>query len=200
VQWNSNGVAVARATNSTYSFQTLRFANGAQYYAIVGNDFSSATSSVATLTVVSDTIAPTLFQAFGSGQFTNATVVFSEPVLLSTATTLANYSITNSSGASLAIFSATLRDNTNVVLMTAAQTPGERYTVVVNNVADRAGVPNVIAPNSTVSFRGWVFTRLALMEIIRPAVAHHSSAGHQLSILSRERYYITSADSRDLLE
>jgi hypothetical protein len=66
--------------------------------------------------------------------------------------TLANYQITSAAGP-LNITSATLTaDEKTVVLETAPQTPGTRYTVTVNNITDIAPTPNVIAPNSRAIF------------------------------------------------
>ncbi len=202
VQWYSNNVAVPGATSQRYSFPTLRYANGAQYYAIAQNGFSSATSSVATLTVTSDEVRPTMLSANGSAVFTNVTIAFSEAVNTASGTNVANYVITNSAGVQLAVLSASIRDNTNVVLRTAPQTENMRYTVVVNNVGDRAGVSNPILPNSTISFTAWVFTPgYALMEVYPTG-----GGASPISLLTthptypnypRQRFYITHIDSRD---
>ena len=200
VQWFSNGVPVA--TGQSYSFPALRYASNSQFYAIAANGFSSITSSVATLSVISDQVPPTMLRAYGGIVFTNVTIEFSEPVDIATGTNAGNYVITNNAGGSLAVLSASIRDNTNVVLRTAVQTQGARYTVVVNNVADRAGVPNPVTPNSTISFTAWVFTPgYALMEVYNVA-----GGPSPISLLTnsplypyypRERYYITHIDSRD---
>jgi len=201
VQWYSNNVAIPGATATRYSFSPLRDANGAQYKAIVQNGFSAQTSSVATLTVIVDSTPPALVRAVGSRTFTNVTVVFSEPVAVSSAQNLANYSITNDAGVALSIVSATVRDNTNVVLKTAQQPTNTHYTVVVNNVTDRAGVPNTIAANSTASFTSFAFTPgFVLMEVYRNIpnsdVASLTSSPKYPNYPD-ERYYIQHLDSRD---
>ena len=200
IQWYSNSVPVANATGSVYTVRVLRDANGAQIQAIANNAFSSATSSVATLTVSNDLVAPTLYQAYGSGTYSNATLVFSEPVNAATALNLANYSITNDAGVPLAILSASQRDGSNIVFRTATQNPNERYTIVVNNVSDQALVPNVIAANSTISFRGWVWSPgFALMEVYPTGGGNtvaNLTAHPSYPFYPRERYYITNATSR----
>jgi hypothetical protein len=151
VQWYSNGVPVPGATGQLYTFPTLRYANGAQYYAIVANGFSSATSAVATLTVTSDEIPPTVVNTIGAPSRTTVSILWSEPVTALQATNPANYSISNSAGALLAINSAALAPNgRSVSLTTAPQTANEQYFIVISNVTDRAGVPNVINPNPVV--------------------------------------------------
>jgi glucose/arabinose dehydrogenase len=57
-QWQRNGANIASATSPTYSFQTVAADNGATFRAVVSNDFGSATSNAATLTVLTNQ-APT---------------------------------------------------------------------------------------------------------------------------------------------
>jgi len=201
VTWFSNNVPVSGATGLSYTFAPLRTANGSQWFAIVSNGFSSVTSAVATLNVIIYSTPPTVVSAFGSAApLTNATIAFSEPVAVGTIGA-ANFVITNDAGASLAVVSTSLRDNTNVVLQTAAQTPGDHYTVVVNNVTDRAGVPNPVAANSTASFTAWNFTpSLVRMEVYRTA-----NSGTTIPLLTNDAsypyyptgvYYLASTDSR----
>jgi len=57
-QWQRNGANIANATSATYSFQTVAADNGATFRAVVSNDFGSATSNAATLTVTTNR-APT---------------------------------------------------------------------------------------------------------------------------------------------
>ena len=58
-QWQRNGANIASATSATYTLQSTTAAdNGAAFRAVVSNDFGSATSNAATLTVLSNS-APT---------------------------------------------------------------------------------------------------------------------------------------------
>jgi glucose/arabinose dehydrogenase len=57
-QWQRNGVNIAGATSSTYSFVTSAADNGAQFRVLVSNGAGSVTSNAATLTVLSNN-APT---------------------------------------------------------------------------------------------------------------------------------------------
>ena len=78
-------------------------------------------------------------------------IIFSEPVELSSAENANNYSINNN----IIISSASLlNDNKTVQLTTSKHSVGVTYTITVNNVYDRASVPNVIAPNTTVNYNG----------------------------------------------
>ncbi len=154
VQWYSNGVALAGATNTAFSLATAPLnASGSGFHAVVQNTasnvFYSVTSSVATLTVNADVIAPALVSVASAGL--NAVVLsFTERVLESTATNLANYFITNNAGVPLAITSATLApDLTNVSFTTATQALGGIYTLVISGVRDLSAAANMIATNTT---------------------------------------------------
>ena len=58
-QWQRNGANIGGATSATYTLQsTVPADNGAAFRAVVSNDFGSATSNAATLTVLSNS-APT---------------------------------------------------------------------------------------------------------------------------------------------
>ena len=192
VQWYSNGVPVLGATSQVYSFQPLRFANGAVYHAVVQNQFSSATSASSTLTVISDNTAPTLVRAVGAAYRTNASLVFSEPMGVASATNIGNYSITNSSGAALAVTGAIISTDGKVVtLRTALQTPGDQYCIVVNNVTDRAGNPNVIAANSTACFTASDLIFFPNSVLFR---AYDAGGGNLLSTLRNYAGYPNSPD------
>jgi hypothetical protein len=153
-QWRSNGVPIPGATASSYTFNPLRYANGASYTVVAANGFSSVTSAPAALTVISDEIPPTVTQVLGAPSRTVVGIIFSEALTLLQATNPANYTITNSSGAVLAHSASVLPevapDGKSVTLRTDAQVAGGQYGIVINNLTDRAGVPNVINPNPTV--------------------------------------------------
>ncbi len=156
-QWYKNGNAISNATSKTLTLFPVRLSdNGAQFQVVVFNItnnaiFSSATSSVAMLSVTPDTTPPVLVSASGLYP-TLVYVLFSEGVRIDTATNLANYSITSASG-SLGLSNATLlAGSTTVALTTAPQVAGTVYTVTVNGVVDLAVAANVVAPNSQAAF------------------------------------------------
>ena len=192
VQWYSNSVPVPGATGITYTFNPLRYASNASYRAVVNNGFSSATSAPSVITVISDEIPPVLVKAVGAAYRTNASVVFNEPVGIASGTTLANYTITNSAGAPLAVTAAVISTDGKVVtLRTALQTPGETYCIVVSNVVDRAGVPNPVAPGSVACFVGDNLNYAAGGVLFR---AYPTGGGNNLSELRNHPSYPNSPD------
>src|SRR5712692_2687770 len=156
-QWYKNGNAISNATSKTLTLFPVQLSDdGALFQAVAFNIvsnavFSSANSSVASLSVTPDTTPPALVSASGLYP-TLVYVLFSEGVRIDTATNLANYSITNASG-SLGISNATLlAGSTTVALATAPLTTGMVFTVTVNGVVDLAVAANVVAPNSQATF------------------------------------------------
>jgi len=156
-QWYKNGIAISNATSKTLTLFPVQLTdNGTLFQAVVFNIltntiFSSATSSVAMLTVLPDTTPPALVSA--SGLYPALVyVLFSEGVRIDTATNLANYSITSANG-SLGLSNATLlAGSTTVALTTAPQAAGTVYTLTVNGVVDLAVAANMVAPNSQATF------------------------------------------------
>jgi uncharacterized repeat protein (TIGR03806 family) len=149
-QWLRNGTNPigVPSTKSIFDVSNATMANNGQSYrCVVSNASGSITCAPAVLTVIPDTIPPTLISAVNSG-LSNVLVRYSEPVEPASATNTANYAI--SSG--IAISAAALSDAQTVRLSVAPLTLNSNYTVTVNNVRDLAGTPNTIAPNSQISF------------------------------------------------
>ncbi len=157
-QWLKNGSPIADATTATLTISPVSFCtdNNAQYALRVTDYFGQViTTTNATLTVIQDTVIPTV--AFYMSPKINLVgnevkLIFSEMVTAASAQNVVNYAITSVPGnLALAINSATLQpDGRTVVLSTAAQTPGATYKIVINNVVDLACQPaNPIPANST---------------------------------------------------
>lgn len=152
-QWFRNNNPIQDATANTYTLTNVPAAeSGSKFKVTVTNAEGNATSSEATLTVNPDVVKPGLVDLVGSDKYNEVTVVFSEPVGESTAGNKGNYQFDGG----LAVNSATVVTPNKVRLSTGTQTPGTKYTLTVNNVADTATTPNVIADNSTRSFVAFV--------------------------------------------
>ena len=96
-------------------------------------------------TVVPDSAPPTIAAVGNLGDNDVVTVVFSEPVEAATAAVVGNYALNG--GAS--VLTATLGvDARTVVLTTSPLAANVPYTLTVNNVRDRALVPNTIVAGS----------------------------------------------------
>ncbi|MFM8358968.1 MAG: PA14 domain-containing protein, partial [Verrucomicrobiota bacterium] len=155
IQWLRNNEVIAGATSLSYSIPSASAAlNGSRYAVRFQNAQGQVTSADAVLTVNADTVAPTLASVRGSESFNTVTVAFSEAVTAASAGNAGNYSI-----AGLSISGVTVLSPTSVRLTTAAQTPGARYTLTVNNVADLANTPNPIAAGTTREFGAWVLAQ-----------------------------------------
>jgi hypothetical protein len=149
LQWKTNGTAIPGATNPVLSFAAAPTSwNGKLFSVTISNATSTATSTNARLTVVSDTTPPTLEAALASS-FTNISVRFSEALSAATATTLANYRVTNFAGVNLPVVGAVSANGGTNVLLTVNTMSSPPYTLIVNNVRDNSSGANRILSNST---------------------------------------------------
>ncbi len=162
LQWYSNNVAIPGATNLSYTIPEAPLSyNGLNFKVIAQNVANgityTATSTEATLTVTADTTAPALLNAVSSGGGV-VQVIFSEPITLSSATSLGNYAITNLSGGLVITNAILASDRTNVILYTHPQSIGAQYTLTVNGVRDVSSANNLIAPNSQLTFTAFDYS------------------------------------------
>jgi regulation of enolase protein 1 (concanavalin A-like superfamily) len=156
--WLRNGTALtdSNATSPVYLvFHSNPTNDNNQTFSCVISSFSgSITSSPAILTVIPDTISPTVVRTLYQNA-TNVLIAFSEPVEIASATNPANYVFTNG----LPVLAATLGfDNQSVTLTTPALTSGSNFVVVLNGIRDRATTPNTIASNTTLTFFAGPYT------------------------------------------
>ena len=150
-QWQRSdglgGFTNVPSTSASYTLDALTTDDGAQFRAILTmtNLFPISVtniSSVATLTVVGDTTAPTLLGLTRNAYQTNLVLTFSERIASAGALNLANYSLTNANG-SIAITGLAQDPNgSNIVVYTALQPDGTNLTLTVSNIVDLATVPN----------------------------------------------------------
>ena len=163
VQWYRNGAPISGATNLSYGVAETPLSNhNAAFTAVAVNVASnvsaSVTSAPALLTVVADTTAPRLLSA-AVLSLNQVRAAFTKKLSAATANTVANYKITNSLGAALAVTGAALDGTlTNVVLTVASLAPGETYSLTIKGVTDRTVAQNAVPANSRVSFLATLFT------------------------------------------
>jgi len=153
-QWKRNGENIPDATAISYTLPSAMMTdNGATFsVTVTGAEGGGTTSTAGTLTVIPDTVAPTLLGAKGLPNLTEVILSFSEALDPVSAATTGNYQITSAGGA-LNISAATLSPGgTQVTLTTAAQALGTKYTLVVNGVRDSAATPNTVAAGSRAIF------------------------------------------------
>lgn len=153
-QWQRAGTNLPGATQSLLVFSNASFLadNGKVFRCVVSNASGSVTSSPATLTVIADITPPSLVSAINQDQ-THITIDFSEPVEIASATNSTNYSVNGG----ITVQSASLVSANTVSLTVTSLTFSNNYTVTVNNVRDRASIPNTIAINSQISFQAQAF-------------------------------------------
>ncbi|HAB16305.1 MAG TPA: PA14 domain-containing protein [Verrucomicrobiota bacterium] len=150
-EWKYAGSSLAGATNATLEFLAPLTAEGS-YTVTVRNEFSETTSAPAQLTVLPDTTAPRLLDIKAlAGSLNEIRLSFSEPLLASQATNLANYTIPTASVTGLNLLSAALSpDGRHVTLKTSAQVNGQTNEVEVLGLFDLAATPNQLNTSATV--------------------------------------------------
>lgn len=137
-QWHRNGNPIAGATNAVFEVAVTAASVG-KYRVTVSNEFSSADSAIAVLNVVADQVAPQLASIRGIGGGLNEVVLtFDEPLLLSSATNLSNYSIANLT----VINTALSADGQRVTLRTSSQEKGRSYALSWSGIVDQATSAN----------------------------------------------------------
>ncbi len=156
LQWYKGNTALPGANGTTVSYGPVVTAdNNAQFYAVASN-FSGGssfvvTSSVAVLTVLSDTNPPvlTLARPLSDHSFE---LIFNEAIAATDATNLANYVLTGPSPTPSITNAVQNAVGDRVIFTVDGPLQCEIYTVAVSNLRDRAPAANVIAPSSVTFF------------------------------------------------
>lgn len=143
-QWYFTSDAVAGATNASLTLTGLSAADAGDYFVVVTNLYGSATSSVATLTVIPPA-PPTLLSAVSSPTRQAVLLTFDHPVADS-ATNAGNFGL---SGGVEALGGTLNDDFTQLTLATAPQAPNTSYTVTLSGICDRTPEAT-LAPSTNV--------------------------------------------------
>jgi len=134
-------------TNPSYTIDSVSADDEADYHCEVSNNLAVAISDPAALTVLLDTIAPTLSGAVVQSP-NQVDILFSETVTQVSAEAIANYQIDQG----VQVSSATLHaDNRTVSLQIDSLEPGLLYTVTINDILDASSNANAILPDSNIS-------------------------------------------------
>ncbi len=157
-QWQRNGVNIADANSSTYSFGPVRVEDHLSTYAcVVSIPGLSRTSTSGTLEVLGRECLRVV-GAVGSGDLIHVNVAFSTFIdQAATSTTEAfNYAITGPGGP-LAVSLVELGgDGKSVVLTTDAQAENTEYVVTVTEVQSVVGSTTCASPDNQAGFRSWL--------------------------------------------
>jgi hypothetical protein len=155
-QWQSAPAGSGVFTNipgaSASSYLTLLKLsdNGAHFRAVLTTSGSAATSAVATVTVVGNTMPPVPVQVVAVNQTATAvTVAFSQPLDSASAQTAANYQF--SAGNQTPISAVLDGTGTNLNLTTATPLPQNTpITLTISNVHSLAGI--AVLPGASITF------------------------------------------------
>jgi hypothetical protein len=151
-QWQVNGTDIAGANRSTYAIaQASLVDNGSVYRCLVTvPGYNPLISADAVLTVTEDNLPPSALRAVGGRTLDSVTISFSEPMDPGAAQDPAHYTLSGGVAVTAAALDAS---GTNVILSTATQAEGTRYTVTLNGLADTTGLP--LADGTTLTFTSY---------------------------------------------
>ena len=135
---------IPNATGKVFTIDRVELDwNDAVVRMVVLTDGDSASSNEATITITADTTAPILISASGSED--RVSLTFSEPLDAVSASSVANYQLSDGASISGVNF---LASETSVILTTSPQVVGTKYTVTVSGVLDQSVAGNVQVESS----------------------------------------------------
>ncbi len=146
-----NGVFIDTATATAYSDGGLSEGSTYSYQVSAVNTagLEGEKSSAVLGSTLADTTPPTLVSVSTGSDPQKVVVVFSETVEAASATNTGNYSINNGIALSGAVLAG---DFKTVTLNTSPHSESVSYQLTVNNIRDRATVPNTILSGSTMDY------------------------------------------------
>jgi len=146
---------IVGANNATLSIFARPQDEGARFRVRAYLAGLAVDSQAATLTLTPDVTLPAIQSVVAPGQGNQVIVIFSEEVEASTATTVANYVISNLTAGTVVMISAAdlNADGRTVTLTTELLAEDALYRLLVSGVQDLAEPPNTIAPNSQAQFQ-----------------------------------------------
>jgi hypothetical protein len=132
-QWYFGATPIQDATNASYSIASVSLTNAGGYSVSVSNPVDSTNSRTASLTVLRDTIPPSITSV--SANPFQIIVTFSDSVDPASATNPANYAVNG--GAT--ITNAVLNGQTVTLALNTGLTLGSVHTLAINGVMDLYG-------------------------------------------------------------
>ena len=195
-QWRRDGTNIADATGPSYTLVPTVADNNAHFSVQVSKLGSVVVSPDAVLTVLADTDAPAIAEVHGSNALNTIIVSFAE--LMGTPSA-SSYSVAGFTTLSAALDST----GTNVVVtLNGPLTPGQNYTLAVQNAQDASGQ---ILASTTVPVRTFVFSRGLLKFDYFPGLSDTDNS-LDVTLLSDPRFpnaptltgFLTAFDTRTI--
>jgi hypothetical protein len=144
-QWLRDGMPIDGAQGESLSGWRARMSDDGSLFAFsLSNAFGSLLSSNATLRVRPDTNAPRLLSAWSGESLTEIRLTFSEPIMPTSVTNVAQFQVLDDQGRGVVITGVSMIDDRTLVLTTEPRAPARNYVVRVEGVRDLAAVPNEV--------------------------------------------------------
>jgi hypothetical protein len=143
LQWFHESNAIPGANTLSYAITNAQISDGGNYTLVLSNATGSVTSSPAFVGIIADTNGPVIVSADGTDTTTNVLVTFSEVVLDSSLTNIANYVVTNVGGGTLPVTKAAKASVTSVTLTTSGPRLANTNYLVIASVRDNSTHTNL---------------------------------------------------------
>lgn len=143
-RWFKDGVLLPQAITPQLPLVGITLADQGQYVLVASNAINVVTSRVATVEVLQDTKPLRLLSADVLDS-THVLVSFDKLLSPNSAAMAANYSISNTSGAGVAVTQAVVTNGTNVLLTTGSLAVNANFILTASGVTDVAAQPNVLS-------------------------------------------------------
>lgn len=153
--WYRDNFPLPGANQSSLVLSNIAYPedDGAEFKVVVSNALGAVTSTVATLTVLPDTLPPFLVSAVGEIAAETITLRFSEAINPDTVND-ANFVLfetgTDPQMSPYVTFLATVSNGTNVTLLTDAREANRNYSIAITDIQDASSQENTISPNPTI--------------------------------------------------
>ncbi len=146
-QWFRNGVAIPGATNRTYALTAAYPSHAGTYFLEASNSSGTLGSSNAILAVIDDFDPPLPIFATGAKDLVTISIPYTEALDAASATDTNHFTVLpgGSGGVPAQVLSATLVNQTNVLLVTTPRTARADYLVHIAGVRDLSSRSNTLA-------------------------------------------------------
>lgn len=179
------------------TINSAQVTDSGSYVLKITNPLGNLATAAATLTVVSDTTAPTIIAVAGGKSPTTSyvDVTFSEPVTPETAGNAANYRLSGGATVSYAFVASP----TKVMLTTSTLTDNTDYVLTVSGVRDVSANGNTIAANTQAPFKTPALTPGFLLWEMYRGIDGQGIAGTAVANLTGDLSYPDYAVRREAL-
>jgi len=147
-QWHRNGIPIPNATQRILTFPITALSDGGDYFVTVSNIFDFLTSETVTFSVIPHINQLVVLEADGMlpPMEEGILVTFSEPLDEASATNIAHYTLTSTTGEPVEILTAAMATPVSVRLTTTPRASDANYLLTTTGITDGSVAANTVLP------------------------------------------------------